>query len=112
MNETKNTAKKVEAALGSLDGLQTASPGPFFFTRVQARLQKQSSSGWESVTSFITRPAIALSGLCIIIMLNAVAFYLRPESTGSATTVASEQGYADEYRGLATNFLYDENPEP
>ena len=115
MNQEKNIGKKVEQAMNSLDGISSASPGPFFFTRVQARLQRQRSSGWESVTSFITRPAVALAGLCIIILLNAVAFYLRPDSaigSASASIAQSEQGYADEYGSLANNFPYDENPEP
>ncbi len=101
--------------MNSLDGMQGASPGPFFFTRVQARLQQQTSSGWESVTSFITRPAVALAGVCLVILLNAVAFYLRPDSVSpvAASIAQSEPGYADEYGSLANNFLYDENnPEP
>jgi len=115
MRHKENIAQKVEQALNSLDGAQKASPGPFFFTRVQARLQKQRSNRWELVTSFITRPAVALGGLCIVILLNAVAFYFRAESNGSAMAVSSAQnepGYADDYGNLATNFFYDENPEP
>lgn len=116
MKDENYLDEKVDQAMNSLDGLSTASPGPFFYTRVQARLQRQAGSGWESVTSFITRPAVALAGLCIIVLLNAVAFYLRPDSgnmgSAAATISASEQGYADEYGSLANNFLYDENPEP
>ena len=33
--------RDTEHILNSLDGLQKASPGPFFYTRVQARLQKR-----------------------------------------------------------------------
>ena len=115
MSASKNIENRVEEAMNSLDGIGQASPGPFFYTRVQARLQKQGSSRWESVTSFITRPTVALAGLCIIVLLNAVAFYLQPDSSSGAATAtlsSSEQGYADEYHNLASNFLYDENPEP
>ena len=115
MHDNKNIAGKVEQALNSLDGARKASPGPFFFTRVKARLQRQRSSGWEWVGSFITRPAVPLGGLCIIILLNAVAFYFRADGNGSAIAASAalnEPGYADDYSSLASGFFYDENPEP
>ena len=115
MSDNKNIEGKVEQALNSLDGIQKAGPGPFFFTRVQARLQRQAGNGWERVVSFITRPSIALSGLCLIILLNAVAFYFRPAATGNPLAISAgtnDPGYADDYGNLATNFFYDENTEP
>jgi hypothetical protein len=115
MRHKENIAQKVEQALNSLDGAHKASPGPFFFTRVQARLQKQRSNGWELVSSFITRPSVALSGLCIIILLNVVAFYFRPAGNGNALAVSGAQNepvYADDYSNLSNNFFYDETPEP
>jgi len=111
----ENIERKVQQALNSLDGVQKASPGPFFFTRVQARLQRQRASGWEKAISFITRPSIALAGLCLIILLNAVAFYLQPSGAGGALALSAagnEPSYADDYGNLATNFFYDENAEP
>ena len=114
MNEQKNIENRIEQAMNSLDGISSASPGPFFYTRVQARLQKQAASSWESVTSFITRPAVALAGVCIIILLNAVAFYFHPDNTAAsvAAVSVSDQVYAEEYGTLASNVLYDENQNP
>ena len=115
MNEQKNIENRIEQAMNSLDGISSASPGPFFYTRVQARLQRQAASSWESVTSFITRPAVALAGVCIIILLNAVAFYFQPDNTsttGVAAVSVSDQVYAEEYGSLASNVLYDENQNP
>lgn len=115
MRHKENIERKVEEALNSLDGVQKAGPGPFFFTRVQARLQRLPGNGWERVVSFITRPSIALSGLCLIILLNAVAFYFQPAATGNPMAVSAggnDPSYADDYGNLATNFFYDENPEP
>lgn len=114
MRDKENIERKVAAALNSLDGIQKAGPGPFFYTRVQARLQKQRSNEWERVVSFITRPSVALGGLCIIILLNAMAFYFQPAATGAlaVSTPAAESGYVEDYSNLAGNFFYDENPEP
>lgn len=114
MRDKENMERKVEAALTSLDSIQKAGPGPFFFTRVQARLQRQRSNSWERIVSFITRPTVALGGLCIIILLNAVAFYLQPAISNAlaVSAPAGESGYAEDYSNVATNFFYDENPEP
>jgi hypothetical protein len=115
MRDEKNIANKVEEVLNSLEGINKAGPGPFFFTRVQARLQRQSRSGWEQVIAFITRPAIALAGVCVILLLNATVLYFRP-APGAALVAASgaatEAGYAEDFGALANNFLYDENTEP
>jgi hypothetical protein len=110
-----NIERKVQEAMNSLDGVQKTGPGPFFFTRVQARLQGQRGSGWEKAVSVITRPSIALTGLCLIILLNAVAFYFHPAAGSGALALSAgsnDPGYADDYGNLATNFFYDENPEP
>ena len=114
MRDKQNMEKKVEEALNSLDGMERATPGPFFFTRVQARLQREDGSAWDQTLSFITRPAVALAGLCLVVLLNAAAFYLQP---GAGNTIAvngnpGEPSYAEEYNNLAANsYFYDENPE-
>ena len=112
MREENNIGQKVEKALSSLDGIQRATPGPFFFTRVQARVQRQTGSGWDQAISFITRPAVALVGLCIILLLNAAAFWLQPGSSIAAGASPGESGYVEDYSAVASNFFYDENPEP
>ena len=116
MRNNESIERKVQQALNSLDGIRKAGPGPFFFTRVQARLQRQRSSGWEQVVSFITRPSVALGGLCLIILLNAIAFFFQPSGSSgvlaSASPTMNESGYAEDYSNVANNFLYDENPEP
>ncbi|MBS1563829.1 MAG: hypothetical protein JST39_05540 [Bacteroidetes bacterium] len=116
MRDNERIEQQVQQAMNSLDGIQKAGPGPFFFTRVQARLQRQNSNAWDRISSFITRPTVALGGLCIIILLNAVAFYLRPAAGNASiavlTAATGETGYTEDYGNLATNFFYDENPEP
>ena len=116
MRNNESIERKVQQALNSLDGIQKAGPGPFFFTRVQARLQRQRGGGWEQVVSFITRPAVALGGLCLIILLNAIAFFFQPSGASGALASVSptmnESGYVEDYSNVATNFFYDENPEP
>ena len=103
----------IENIVTSLDGLQKASPGDFFYTRVQARLQKDEITQWGRIASFITRPAVALATLCVICLLNAAAlFYQHQSSANSVMADQFEQSSTDDYNTtVASNSYYDENTE-
>jgi hypothetical protein len=103
--------KEIETIINSLEGMQKASPGDFFFTRVQAKLQKEEISLWGRIASFITKPTVALATLCLIFLLNAAAlFYQSSSSTSMVDQV--EQSSADDYNTtLAANSYYDENTD-
>ncbi|MEO5682599.1 MAG: hypothetical protein ABIQ88_08150 [Chitinophagaceae bacterium] len=108
----KKTA--TESILNSLDGLGKASPGAFFFTRVQARMQKDEVSLWGRISFFLTKPVVALCTLAVIFLLNAAVLFYQHQSA-YATTLADqfEQTGADEYNTtLAANSYYDENTDP
>lgn len=109
-NKDEITAKTA-AVLNSLEGLQKASPGPFFFTRVQARLQKEEISLWGRFAGFMTKPTVALATLFLIFLLNAAAlFYQQKTSISAAEQV--EQGNIEDYNTtLAANSYYDENTD-
>ena len=102
---------KTEAILDSLEGMQKASPGPFFFTRVQARLQKDEVSLWGRFAGFMTKPGVALATLFLIFLLNAVALFYQQKTTVSVAD-QFEQGNMEEYNTtLAANSYYDENTD-
>ena len=105
--------KEIEEILNSLDGVQKASAGAFFFTRVQAKLQKQETSLWGKLAYFIAKPTVALATLSAIFLLNATVLFYQDESP-STTSIAdqSEQAFTEEYNTtLAANSYYDENTE-
>jgi hypothetical protein len=70
MNKQTDIGKMVEKALESLDGLERAEPRPFLFTRVKARLERDQRNAWETIGSFLTRPVVAIAGLCLILAMN------------------------------------------
>jgi hypothetical protein len=75
--------KKIEASLSSLDHVTRVGPGPFFYTRLQARLRKDRTV-WEKASGFIAQPAVAFSVICLIISLNTfVIFKTETSSTSS-----------------------------
>jgi hypothetical protein len=111
MENKQAITAKTEAILNSLEGVQKASPAHFFFTRVQARLQKEEITLWGRFAGFITKPAVALATLFLIFLLNAAAlFYQQKTSVSVADQV--EQGNIEEYNTtLAANSYYDENTD-
>ena len=111
MEEKKDISSKIEKAINSLDGIQKASPDPFFITRMQARLQRENTNGWDAVVSFITRPLVAAMCIIGILLINATAFYYQSNRQKIAVTEQTEIGYADEYNA-SSSYYYDENAEP
>ena len=65
--------EEIEKALRSLDGIERASPSPFFSTRVQARLARRLAE--KTRPSWVVRPAYALASLGLVLVLNASAAY-------------------------------------
>ena len=108
----KKFDKRIEDALKSFDGIKKASPGPFFFTRVEARMQREKSI-WEKISSFVARPLIAFASICLIIMINAAVIFSSEKS--SSTTAASQNNEIatmDEYNQVNSTFYEFVNAKP
>ncbi len=107
----ENIHKKIDEAMHSLDNIKKASPRPFLFTRLEARMQKEKNI-WEKLASYAARPVIALACICIIIMMNAVVIFSTNNSKNSLVQQNTELAAADEYSQVTTT-LYDfENIKP
>ena len=109
MNNKENIGREVEKTLLSLDGISRAEANHFLFTRIKARMQRQSP--WEKVTSFISRPVIAIAALVIVMAINGWAVFGVDDTTASQTneSVASSD-IADEYNLFAnTNYELENN---
>ena len=110
MNRQQDIDRKVKEALESLDGIQRAEPGPWFFTRLQARLERNENNVWESTGRFLSRPVIAVAGLFLVLTIN--IFLL----AGSGSTDSPAQGFTstpdEESIATAVNSPNYENLEP
>ena len=102
----KNTAieSNVEAVMNSLDGIQPASPGAFFYTRVQAKLHKEDKNIWNRISLLVARPAVAVTVVCLILLMNLLV--LVQQKATSPLADQTEQSYYDELNNTADNF-YD-----
>ncbi|MBC8033422.1 MAG: hypothetical protein H7Y03_04710 [Chitinophagaceae bacterium] len=102
--------QKIQSILESLDGVQRATPGPFFFTRVMVQLSQERKSVWERVSSLIARPAVAVSGLCLILVVNMLVV-VNQRTRLPILSENAELTMVDEYT-IATASFYDyENME-
>ena len=86
MNSRPDLEQKIKDTLDSLDGMQPAEPNPFFYTRLIGRLQREDKTVWEKMGSFLARPAVVVTGLCIIAVLNVFTLMNQGESETSSAT--------------------------
>ena len=103
MNESLNT--KIVKAMQSLNGIRKASPRPYFFTRLEARLEKQKSR-WETLSSFLSKPVIAIACICLILVINTAVILSSTNLNSSTEQQNNELATADEYNSV-TAPLYE-----
>lgn len=110
MNNNEHINKLIHDALNSLDAAARATPKPYLLTRLNARMQNEKESGWDNALRFISKPAIALVGLCLVIAINATVVTYNY----AGKTAAADEQYAavDEYSSSTTVLNYIENIEP
>lgn len=110
MKQIPDMEQKLAKALESLDGIQRATPQPYFYTRLKARLTKNDRE-WAGITGFISRPAYALAMICVVLLINTWAV-VQDNSDTTTTTQANalqmvtDQQLPDEYN-VAVNTFYD-----
>ncbi len=107
----QNLNSKIDKVMQSLDDIGKASPRPFFFTRLEARMQKQ-KNGWEEFSSFLSKPIIAISCICLIIMINAAVILSSTNLNSSTDEQSTELATADEYNSVSAPLYEFVNSTP
>lgn len=107
----ENINHKIEDTLNSLDGIEGAFPKPFFFTRLDARMNNEKSI-WGRFSSFVTRPAIAFSSICLIIMINAAVIFSSQKAVTGINGQNDETATVDEYSQVSSNIFELVNTQP
>ena len=97
MKQKQDIDKLVEDTLSSLDGLQKASPGPYFFTRVNAHLNLKQKDVWEQTLSFLTKPAVLAASVLAIILVDIVALTNLKSTENNQAAIEQAQVFAEEY---------------
>ena len=113
MTSKENIQQEIDQTLQCLDGVKRAEANPFLFTRIKARMVKKDSV-WERTFSFISRPAIALAIVLLVMAVNGWAL-LGSDSNDNAGVngdSANVSELANEYNVVASvdNYDYENMP--
>jgi hypothetical protein len=114
MNREKYTQNRVDEALECLNGIRRAEPNPYFFTRLQARLERDEKNVWEHIASVLARPAVATVSFVLIIAINAFFLFNNRSSGASPNSpgIVQNASFTEDYFTLANNSFDYENLEP
>lgn len=112
MNKKEHINKLVEEALESVDQVGRAEAKPFLLTRIHARMNKETESVWEKAGWFIGRPAVAFSGLCMIILINLAVLLFNQSSNAGTSAEQAVQSPTDEFSYSVATIYDTENTQP
>lgn len=111
MPDLKHIDVMVEDTLNSLNNVKSAGPGAFFYTRVHARLSKTKRNIWDEISLLLSKPAVAIAGICVIIFINAMTV-IDYKEVSPTLAEQNEPVYDEEYSMAVTSFYDIENTEP
>lgn len=112
MRKSHDIEKEIDAVLNSMDGSGRATPGDFFYTRLQARMQQEQPSAIERLAGFIARPAVAITGIAVILLINAATLLKQWNPAPARQEQVALQAFADEYNLSVVTFYDDEKTLP
>jgi hypothetical protein len=96
--------QEIEQTLKSLDGVKRAGSNAFLFTRIKARMEKRSGA-WEWITSFVSRPLIAIAIVVLVMAINGWALW--DSNSEEIVTADNNSELANEYNTVASVNNYD-----
>src|SRR5450432_217523 len=109
--EDKFIHKKIDEVMHSMDSINRASPRPFLFTRLEARMQNEKNI-WVKLSSFVARPVVAFTCICFVLIINAMVIFLTNNPGNSFAQQGSELATADEYSQVSSTLYEFENTKP
>lgn len=107
----KDDKQELESILDSLEGMSPATPSPFLYTRIRARMANRPRPFWEKVSELLAKPWVATSLAAILILLNAY-IVLNASGRDDARQVPEDHLIASnsDYTAHPTSF-YEQNPD-
>jgi hypothetical protein len=107
---SNNIDQLTDDALSSADGAARAAAKPYLFTRLTARMQRREDSRWEKAVRFVSRPAVAIAGLCLVVAINVLVILGNKED--NAATAEEQLAAAEDFPGSMAALYDTENNEP
>jgi len=107
MEQRKDMEGKVEKALESLDGLKRAEPQPWFFTRVNSRLMREQRTAWEYIGGLLSRPTVAIAGLCLVLMMNVYFLWQQPQAKATPSMAGQIEAASESESMIASSSSFE-----
>ena len=112
MEQRKFTQEEIEKIMESTEGIGRAQLSPFFYTRVQAKIDNRLSSPSIGFWQVVTRPAVSLVTLSLLLVLNiaAISYYSKSSQQPVSENNSGIQKFAEEYN-LGTSTVYTDKTD-
>ncbi len=110
MQHYNDIHRRTEEALNSLEGLAKAGPGPYFYTRLEARMNKEKKSVLDQVVFMLNRPVVAIGLALFVIAVNTTVVLQKNESSPLADQ--TEMTVSEEYNLVSNTYLDEVTQEP
>ncbi len=106
MKAARPDQQAVEETLASINNMNRAEAPPFFFTRLQARLEKTATVKWRFL---VNKPVLSLAMFTLLLLLNMLAIDLYSKKEQPAAAETGIQKFAQEYN-LSESSVYHDKP--
>ena len=107
MTSKEKILQEIEQTLQCLDGVKRAEANPYLFTRIKARMDN-TANVWERTFSFISKPAIAVAIVVVVMAVNGWALLDNPgPGTNESVVDTNVSELANEYNIVASVDNYD-----
>jgi len=110
-NKSEQVNQLMEQAFNSIENIGRAQPKPYLLTRINARINKQHENLWERAGWYIGKPAIAITGLAMLIIINIMAAVATRQNNFTAV-IDQASSQIDEYAYTVPVIDDIENTEP
>ena len=110
MQQNNNIQRRTEEVLNSLEGSTKAGPGPYFYTRLEARMNRGTQSVWDQLVFMLNRPVVAIGLALFVIAINTTVVLQKNESSSLADQ--TEMTVSEEYNLASNTYLDEVTQEP
>ena len=93
MKKSEKIDQEIKDTLQVLDDINKASPKPFFYTRLEARIQRR----YSPATTWSLRPAVIWSGIVLIVLLNITVAINYSKKANDSVNEQNAGAFANEY---------------
>jgi hypothetical protein len=108
MKPGKNIQKQVDDCMESIEGIERAEAPPFFYTRLQARLEMGITRKTAGLNLF-AKPVLSLVTLSVLLILNiaAIRYFEKPGTVQKEKAASGIEQFAKEYDMEITSLYQD-----